>query len=182
MKKLLLVCLSVFLFGEYVMGQSTNMSDLDYYNKAAYTIKKKGDISSGQMYMDLAFSKGLGEPTAVAVIFIYQELDEAFNAKNVNYFYVPWSMCNGVLNYCKPTEEEKEKIYAARGVSKLNIAISKDIKDPLNYCYCIDDLEKGGEYGNAVIQEYKERTQKSQKRQKSPQGKRLKKDPNFKIE
>lgn len=182
MKKLLFICLSVFLLGEYVMGQDADMSDLDYYNKAVYSIKKKGDISSGKIYMDLAFSKGLGVPTVAAVFFIYQELDEAFEAKNPNYFYVPWSMCDGILNYCKPTEEEKEKIYAARGVSKLNIAVSKNIKDPLNYCYCKDDLEKGGEYGKAVIQEYKGKTQKQQNRQKAPQGKRLKKDPNFKIE
>ena len=76
------------------------------------------------------------------------------------------------IELLKPTEEEKEKIYAARGVSKLNIAISKNIKDPLNYCYCKDDLEKGGEYGKAVIQEYKGKTQKQQNRQKAPQGKR----------
>lgn len=185
MKKLLFICLSVFLLSEYVVGQSADMSDSDYYNSALYLLTKKGDISKGQMYMDFAFKKGFGN-TIPVVETIQINFNAAFDnmdkTGNSNHFYVPLFMCSGALNYCTLTRNEKELLYAIRGASKLQIAISKRMSNPLSYYSCIEDLKLGGEYGAEIIQEFKAIEQKQQKRQKAPQGKRLKKDPNFKIE
>ena len=185
MKKLLFICLSVFLLSEYVVGQSADMSDSDYYNSALYLLTKKGDITKGQMYMDFAFKKGLGDGIPIVPI-IQNNFNAAFDnmdkTGNANYFYVPLFMCSGALNYCTLTQSEKELVYAIRGASKLQIAISKRMENPLSYYSCIDDLKLGGEYGAEIIQEFKAIDQKQQKKQKTPQGKRLKKDPNFKIE
>lgn len=185
MKKLLFICLSVFLFGEYVMGQNADMSDSDYYNSALYLLTKKGDISKGQMYMDLAFQKGFGNTTPIVEI-IQINYNAVFDNRdkigNPNHFYVPLFMCSGALNYCTLTQNEKELLYAIRGASKLQIAISKRMEDPLSYYNCMGDLQMGGEEGRKIIEEFNAITQKQQNRQKAPQGKRLKKDPNFKIE
>lgn len=57
MKKLLFICLSVFLLSEYVIGQTKQLSGLDYYNKAVRCFAD-GDITNGQINMDMAFNKG----------------------------------------------------------------------------------------------------------------------------
>lgn len=167
MKKLLFICLSVFLLGEYVMAQSTDMSDSDYYNSALYLLTKKGDITKGQMYMDLAFQKGFGN-TIPVVEMIQFNLNAAFDnmdkTGNSNHFYVPLFMCSGALSYCKLAQDEKEILYAIRGVSKLQIAISKRMENPLSYYNCIEDLKMGGEEGNKIIEEFNAAIQKQQKR------------------
>ena len=182
MKKLLFICLSVFLLDEYVIGQVNQESGLDYYNKAVVCFAD-GDINSGQINMDIAFSKGFMSLHNLIVL-AGQNFNNGLTNGRVSAFYITLSMCNNLLFYFdnELTYSEKEDIYAMRGVSKLNIADLKGMKNALEYADCIDDLEKGGEYGKAVIQEYKGKTQKQQNRQKAPQGKRLKKDPNFKIE
>lgn len=181
MKICLLTLLSLsMIFG--VTAQNNNMTDLEYFNKAVYTIKKKGDIPSGQIYMEQAFSKGIGNPTSLMVILISQEFDDAFKHKeNPNYFYVPLAMCDGILRHCKPTENEKESIYAIRGLSKINIAISKGLSPDSNYMESFTDLEKGGEYGREVLQNIKKKDSKKQ-RKNTLQRKRLSKDSNFKID
>lgn len=181
MKKLLFICLSVFLLSEYVIGQTKQLSGLDYYNKAVRCFAD-GDITNGQINMDMAFNKGFMS-LPLLITLTGQNFNNGFE-NGISGFYIALSMCNNLLFHFSNelTYSEKESVYAMRGISKLNIAHSKGIRNALEYADCIDDLEKGGEYGKAVIQEYKEKTQKQQKKQKAPQGKRLKKDPNFKIE
>ena len=77
------------------MGQNADMSDSDYYNSALYLLTKKGDISKGQMYMDLAFQKGFGNTTPIVEI-IQINYNAAFDNRdkigNPNHFYVPLNL------------------------------------------------------------------------------------------
>lgn len=173
--KVFLFTLFFFLISPWLINaQKYQMTDLDYYNKAVYYITKKGDITSGQIYMDLAFSKGFGQSIELVLFQINQDLNIAFDHKeNKNYFYVPQFLCTYALSNCNLTKVQKEKVYTYRGI--VNYYLGKDY---------IKDLELGGEEGKNILLEIKqdEIQAKENKKKTQQQRPRLKKDPNFKID
>ena len=91
-----------------------------------------------------------------------------------------WLLCS--VSACRQADSKAtataiapEKTFTDGLVQADTAAVLRLVNDYMGYA-------RQGEYGKAVIQEYKGKTQKQQNRQKAPQGKRLKKDPNFKIE